>query len=94
MQRWPSDIGGIWVSDGSGSGRSCCGGTTVAAAATVRGTTMAAVVLVIPPAYIGEGHSIECHCSSVSRDSGSVTWDGDSSSSNAGSGINGGGGLT
>ena len=55
---------------------------------------MAAVVLVIPPAYIGEGQSREYYCSSISRDSGSVTWDGDSSGSNAGSGINGGGGLT
>ena len=39
------------------------------------------------PAYIGGGHSRECYCSSVNRDSGSVIRDADNGSSNAGSAI-------
>ena len=43
---------------------------------------------------LGGGHSRECYCSSVSRDSGSVIRDADSGSRDAGSGISGGEGLT
>ena len=61
---------------------------------------MAAAVPLIP-AYTGEGHNRECYCGSTSWDSGSVIRDAytgsrsaDISSSNAGSGIIGGEGLT
>ena len=61
---------------------------------------MAAAVPLIP-AYTGEGHNRECYCGSTSRASGSVIRDAytgsrstDGSSSNAGSDICGGEGLT
>ena len=66
---------------------------------TVRVSTTAVAVPLIP-AYTGEGHNKECYCGSTSRDSGSVIRDAytgsrsaNSSSSKAGSGICGSGGL-
>ena len=60
-----------------------------------------AVAVPLIPAYTGEGHNRECYCGSTSRDSGSVIRDAytgsrsaDSGSSNVGSGIIGGEGLT